>query len=69
MSLTTHLREVLRDPQWNGRTPVAISGDGPIAGILEPVVKSFLLHKLRNPMERRKESPEREIAKERRREE
>ena len=51
--MTAYLREVLGDPQRDGCAPVAVSGNGPIAGIPEPVVESLLLHKLRNPGRRR----------------
>mmetsp|Transcript_6291 Transcript_6291/g.12437 ORF Transcript_6291/g.12437 Transcript_6291/m.12437 type:complete len:589 (+) Transcript_6291:533-2299(+) len=44
------LLPVVAPPDGEGGAPEAVAGDGPVACVLEPVVKPLLLHKRRHPV-------------------
>ena len=47
------LLKVIADPQRDRRAPITVPGNGPIAGIPQPVPKPLLPYKLRDPGEGR----------------
>ncbi len=42
---------VIRDPHWDRRTPVAVTGDVPIAGVFQPLAKLAIADVLRQPLD------------------
>lgn len=48
-----NLLSVIADPERDRGAPVAVAGDGPVAGIAEPVAKAVVLDKLGDPVAER----------------
>ena len=47
---TDDLFKIIRNPKRNRRSPVSVSGNAPIIGILEPISESLVLDVVRNPI-------------------
>ncbi len=41
--------EILGGPNWNGTSPVSVSREAPIVGILKPLLESLMLGELGDP--------------------
>jgi hypothetical protein len=50
ISVKTNLCHVITGPQWHGRTPVAVTGYIPVAGIGYPIAESAVSDALRYPV-------------------
>ncbi len=42
---------VFAAPNWDGRSPIAIAGNGPIAGVFQPFAKTAFFDMLGHPMD------------------
>lgn len=47
---TDDFLSIIRNPQWDRVTPISISWEAPVFSVLQPVIESFLLNGLWNPV-------------------